>query len=73
MVGGLSRVSGSGGIIEEFMKKFDVSRTSSLRLPSNLSTLFLKFTKVFMDQFSQVVSSFKFEPRDIVKSTDLGD
>jgi hypothetical protein len=53
----LSRVSGSGGIIEEFMKKVDndVSRTSSL--PSNLSTLgqVLNLTKAIMDQFSQVV------------------
>ena len=72
VVGGLSRVSGSGGITEEFMKKVDVSRTSSLRLPSNLSTL-AGFTKVIMDQFSQVVSSFKVEPRNIIKATDRGD
>ena len=56
----LSRVSGSGGGIEEFMKKVDndVSRTSSL--PSNLSTLgqVLNLTKAIMDQFSQVVHLF---------------
>ena len=53
----LSRISGSGDNIEEFMKKIgdDVSLMSSL--PSNLSTLVqvLKFTKAIMDQFSQVV------------------
>ena len=53
----LSRISGSGDNIEEFMKKVDddVSRMSSL--PSNLSTLVqvLKSTKAIMDQFSQVV------------------
>ena len=53
----LSRISGSGDNIEEFMKKVedDVSLMSSL--PNNLSTLgqVLKFTKDIMDKFSQVV------------------
>ena len=55
----LSRISGSGDNIEEFMKKVDndVCLLSSLPTRSNLSTLgqVLKLTKTIMDQFSQVV------------------
>ena len=57
----LSRISRSGDSdnIDEFMKKVDddVSRMTSLSLPSNLSTLgqVLKSTKAIMDHFSQVV------------------
>ena len=56
----LSRISGSGDNVEEFMKKVDndVSLMSSLpTVSSNLSTLgqVLKLTKAIMDQFSQVI------------------
>jgi hypothetical protein len=56
----LSRISGPGDNIEEFMKKVDddVSLTQGLgSLPSNLSTLgqVLTLTKTVVDQFSQVV------------------
>ena len=53
----LSRISGSGDNIEEFMKKVDDDVNRMNTLPSNLSTLgqVLKLTKAIMDQFSQVV------------------
>ena len=53
----LSRISGSGDNIEEFMKKIDDDVSLMSSLPSNLSTLVqvLKLTKAIMDQFSQVV------------------
>ena len=53
----LSRISGSGDNIEEFMKKVDDDVSLMSSLPSNLSTLgqVLKLTKAIMDQFSQVV------------------
>ena len=55
----LSRVSGSGDNIDEFMKKVDDDVSLMNSLPSNfkLSTLaqVLKLTKAIMDQFSQVV------------------
>ena len=55
----LSRVSGSGDNIDEFMKKVDDDVSLMNSLPSNfkLSTLaqVLKLTKAMMDQFSQVV------------------
>jgi hypothetical protein len=53
----LSRISGSGDNIEEFMKKVDDDVSLMSSLPSNLSTLgqVLKLTKTIMDKFSQVV------------------
>ena len=53
----LSRISGSGDNIEEFMKKVDGDVSLMSRLPSDLSTLVqvLKLTKTIMDQFSQVI------------------
>ena len=53
----LSRISGSGDNIEEFMKKVDDDVSLMSRLPSNLSTLgqVLKLTKAIMDKCSQVV------------------
>ena len=53
----LSRISGSGDNIEEFMKKVDDDVGCMSSLPSNFSTLVqvLKLTKAIMDQFSQVV------------------
>ena len=53
----LSRVSGSGDNIEEFIKKIDDDVSLMSSLPSNLLTLVqvLKLTKANMDQFSQVV------------------
>ena len=52
----LSRISGSGDNIEEFMKKVDHDVSLMSRLPSNLSTLgqVLKLTQAIMDKFSQV-------------------
>jgi hypothetical protein len=49
----LSRISGSGDNIEEFMKKVD----DDVSLMSSLPTLWqvLKLTKAIMDQCSQVV------------------
>ena len=56
----LSRISGSGDNIEEFMKKVDDGVSLMSSLPSNLSTLgqlrqVLTLTKTIMDKFSQVV------------------
>ena len=52
----LSRISGSGDNIEEFMKKVDHDVSLMSGLPSNLSTLgqVLKLTQAIMDKFSQV-------------------
>ena len=55
----LSRVSGSGDNIDEFMKKVDDDVSLMNSLPSNFKLLtlvqVLKLTKAIMDQFSQVV------------------
>jgi hypothetical protein len=53
----LSRISGPGANIEEFLKKVDEDVSSMSSLPSNISTLVqvLKSTKGIMDQVSQVV------------------
>ena len=64
----LSRISGSGDNIEEFMKNVDDKVDVMSRVPSNLSSTLgqvLTSTKAIMDQFSQVVQSFKFEPHNI--------
>ena len=71
----LSRVSGSGDNIEEFMKKVDddVNRMSSLP-SSNLSTIgqVLKSTKAIMDRFSKV-AHLSCLNRIISNSADRGD
>jgi len=52
----LSRISGSGDNVEEFMKNVDEDVSLMSSLPSNLSTLrqVLKSTKDIMDKISQV-------------------
>ena len=56
----LSRISGSGDNIEEFMKKVNDDASLMSSLPRNLSTLgqVLKLTKAIMDRVSQVVHLF---------------
>ena len=53
----LSRISGSGDNIEEFMKKVDDEVRLMSSVPSNMSTFVqaLKLAKAIVDQFSQVV------------------
>ena len=62
----LSRISGSGDNIEDFMKKVDHDVSLMSKLPSNLSTLgqVLKLTQAIMDKFSQVVHLSKFKPHN---------
>ena len=75
VLSGISK-SGDSDNIEEFMKKVDdgLNRMPVSGLPSNSSTLghVLRSTKAIMDQFSQVCTSFKFEPHNS-KSSDRGD